>query len=125
MKGEVIMVVTTVLANVDGQRLQKAVEGVVNSAYHITVISQSAEEISGFVANGGGKEYAVTLHDGRTFCSCRDAMYRKGICKHAVALALYTIRNPQEAEAELQQNPPTYNLTLGKAKAEWSSRCAV
>ena len=89
---------TTILAKVDGQRLQKAVEGLVSGAYSIAVASQTGAEIRGFITNGDGKQYGVVLTEAHAFCSCPDAMYRKGICKHAVALALHVIRTPQ-AEA--------------------------
>src|SRR5215207_95540 len=94
-KEEHAMVATQVLAKVEASRLQKAVEGLVSGAYAITVAQQTEAEIRGFVANGDGKEYGVVLSEGQAFCSCKDAMYRKGICKHGVALALYVIRNPK------------------------------
>lgn len=88
------MITTQILEKVEGQRLQKAVEGLVSGAYAVTLTGHTEEEIRGFVANGDGKKYGVVLIEGQAFCSCPDAMYRKGICKHAVALALYTIRHP-------------------------------
>lgn len=98
------MVATQILARVEAGRLGKAVEGLVNGAYVITVTDQGETEIRGFVANGDGREYGVVLSEGQAFCSCKDAMYRKTTCKHAVALALYTIRNPK---AEEPQSEPT------------------
>src|SRR5262245_28774452 len=89
------MVVTQVLEKVEAGRLQKAVEGLVSGAYTITLASQSETEIRGFVANGDSKQYGVVLSEDQAFCSCPDAMYRKDLCKHAVALALYAIRNPK------------------------------
>jgi predicted nucleic acid-binding Zn finger protein len=90
------------------------VEGLVSGAYSIILASQSETEIRGFVSNGDGKEYGVVLSEGRAFCSCKDAMYRKGICKHAVVLALHVIRTPQtEAETEVER---PVNLTLGKVR---------
>ena len=77
------MVTQTILEKVEGQRLQKAVEGLVSGAYTITVTEQSETEIRGFVANGDGKQYGVVLSEGQAFCSCPDAMYRKVVCKHA------------------------------------------
>jgi hypothetical protein len=94
------MLITQLLAKVEAQRLQKAVEGLVSGAYAITLASQSETELRGFVRNGDGKEYGVALGEGQAFCSCKDAMYRKGICKHAVTLALYAIRNPQEPKPQ-------------------------
>lgn len=96
------MVATTMLAKVEASRLQRAVEGLVNGVYRITVAQQTEDEIRGFVANGDGIEYGVVMNEGQAFCSCRDAMYRKGICKHAVALALHTIRTPK---TEVEQRP--------------------
>jgi predicted nucleic acid-binding Zn finger protein len=107
------MIATQMLAMVETQRLQKAVEGLVSGAYTITVTSQGEAEIRSFVANGDGKEYGVVLSGGQAFCSCKDAVYRHGICKHAVALALYTIRTPQ---AEAKAEPKPYNLTLAKVR---------
>src|SRR5690349_2407213 len=105
------MLLTHILATVEPHRLLKATEGLVNGAYTITVTEQTEAEIRGFVANGDGQEYGVVLTEGHAFCSCRDAMYRKGVCKHAVALVLHTIRNPQPAAPQEEREP---NLKLGK-----------
>jgi predicted nucleic acid-binding Zn finger protein len=109
------MVTTAVLAKVEPSRLQKAVDGLVNGSYSITLASQSESEIRGFVTNGDGKEYGVVISEGQAFCSCKDAIYRRGICKHAVALSLYAIRNPQEQQEE--EKP--YDLKLVKARREF------
>src|SRR5262249_20935672 len=104
------------LQHVTPERLQKAVEGLVNRTYTITLASQSEPELRGFVINGDGQEYGVVLSEGQAFCSCKDAMYRKGICKHAVALALYVIRHPKaEATREAPEEQP-YNLKLAKVR---------
>jgi predicted nucleic acid-binding Zn finger protein len=111
---------TQILARVEPGRLQKAVEGFVSGAYAITVTEQSEAEIRGFVANGDGKEYGVVLSEGQTFCSCKDAMYRKGICKHAVVLALHVMRTPKaeakpaETEEEVEEQP--VNMKLSKVR---------
>ena len=62
--------------------------------------------------NGDNVEYSVVLTPSRTFCSCKDSMFRHTVCKHATALALHTIRNPQVARKEEQP----VNLTLGKMR---------
>jgi uncharacterized Zn finger protein len=101
------MITNQILATVEPKRLQKAVEGLVSSAYTITVAQQSEAEIRGFVANG--QEYGVVLSEGQAFCSCKDAMYRHTVCKHAVALALFVIRRPQteaKAQAEAEEEKP-------------------
>ncbi len=106
------MVSTTILAKVDGQRLQKAVAGLVAGSYTIMVTEQSETELRGFVTNGDGKEYGVAVSKEDAFCSCKDAMYRKGICKHAVVLALFAIRNPRsERKEELEEQPVNLKLT--------------
>jgi uncharacterized Zn finger protein len=110
---------TQILAKVEAGRLQKAVEGFVNRSYSITVTTQGEEEVRGFVLNGDAKQYGVVLSDGQALCSCPDAMYRKGICKHAVALALHVIRNPQ---AEAKEERPV-NLKLTKTRPGWQA-CA-
>jgi uncharacterized Zn finger protein len=89
----------TILAKVDGARLQKGVDGLISGAYVVSLTSQSATELRGFVHNGDATEYGVVLSEGRAYCNCPDAMYRKTVCKHAVILALHVIRAPQ-AEAK-------------------------
>jgi uncharacterized Zn finger protein len=116
------MIATTILAKVDNERLQRGVEGLASGAYSITLASQTEAEIRGFVANGDGKEYGVVLSEGQAFCSCKDAMYRKGVCKHSVALALYTIRHPK---AETKQEEPTEERPivmpkLSKTRPGWA-----
>jgi len=108
------MVATQILAKVEAGRLQKAVEGLVSGAYAITVAQQDEQEIRGFVANGDGKEYGVVLSEEQAFCSCKDAIYRHGICKHAVALALHVIRNPKTETKE--EKPKPLNLKLAKVR---------
>src|SRR5713226_8287223 len=110
------MLTQTILAKVEAGRLQKAVEGLVSSAYAITVAYQGENEVRGFVKNGDGIEYGVSLGADGTFCSCKDAIYRKGICKHAVALALHVIRTPK---AEVKEERPV-NLKLAKTRTSFA-----
>ena len=114
------MLVLSVIQQVTTERLQKAVDGFVGGVYTITLASQSDAEIRGFVANGDGKEYGVVLSSEDMFCSCKDAMYRKGICKHAVVLALYIIRSPKAestvVDATAEPAAPSFNLKLGKVR---------
>ncbi len=107
------MVATTVLAKVDGKRLEKAVSGFVSGAYAVTVTRQVEGEIRGTVANGDGKKYGVTLTGEQNFCSCKDALYRGVTCKHDVVLALYVIRNPEEQPIEGERK---HNLKLAKVR---------
>jgi hypothetical protein len=107
------MIATQILAKVGAGRLQKAVEGLVSNAYAITLASQTETEIRGLVANGDGQEYGVVLSEGQCFCGCKDAIHRHCICKHAVALALFVIRNPGETKKE---EPKSVNLKLAKVR---------
>jgi len=104
-----------IIQKVDRERLQRGVEGLTAGSYKITIASQSDTEIRGFVANGDGQEYGVVLSEGQSFCCCKDTVYRRGICKHAVALALHVIRTPQK-EAKSEETPKSYNLKLAKVR---------
>jgi hypothetical protein len=92
------MVATTVLAKVDGKRLERAAEGLMSGAYEVVLSHRAEGEIRGVVrkklgkAYGGGAvwmPYNVMLTDTLTSCSCPDSFYRGATCKHCVALALY------------------------------------
>lgn len=107
-------ITAAILAKVEPQRLLRATEGFVSGAYAVTVTGQSEAEVSGFVANGDGKQYGVVLTEDRAFCSCKDSMFRHTVCKHAVVLALHVIRTPK-AEAKEEEEQPV-NLSLVKAR---------
>ena len=79
------------------ERLHRAVSGLADGTLTVNLTGQSETEVRGFVSNSDGKQNGVALTADRAFCSCPDAMYRKGICKHAVALALHVLRTPAEA----------------------------
>src|SRR5262245_34144292 len=114
------MVATHVLAKVDSERLQRGVEGLASGAYAITLKRFTDDEVSAYVANGDGKTYSVTLTDGKAFYGCGDAMYRGKTCKHSVALALFVIRNPQEAGKEEQaEEQPIIMPKLAKTRPGW------
>ena len=107
------MIATSILATVDTERLQRGVEGLASGAYIITVTRQTESEISAYVANGDGKQYSVTLIEGRSFCGCGDSMHRGKTCKHSVALALHVIRTPQP---EVRKEETAPNLKLEKVR---------
>jgi len=87
-----------VLARVEDQKFHKAVEGIRNGAYQMTITRRTKEEVRGFVKKDDGKEYGCAITEAGAWCSCPDALYRGGICKHAVALALDVIRTPTRSE---------------------------
>jgi SWIM zinc finger len=80
---------------VSTDRLQRAVCGLADGSFTVTLTRQSESELRALVKNGDGKEYGVTLTETLTTCSCQDSLYRGTVCKHAVALALFVLRNPQ------------------------------
>jgi len=111
------MLATHIVASVEPQRLLKATEGLVNGAFTITITRSEEDSLEGFVKNGDKVEYSVVLIPSRTFCSCKEAMVRHATCKPAVALALYSIRNPQQERKE--ETAP--NLKLGKMRRDWQA----
>jgi uncharacterized Zn finger protein len=110
------MLTQSILAKIEGSRLQKAVDGLISGAYTINVTGQSDTEVSGFVTNGEGPQYGVVLTEGRAFCSCPDAMFRHTICKHAAVLALHVIRTPEPVVEKETEEVATLNLKLVKTR---------
>lgn len=98
------MVATQILAKVEAGRLQKAVEGLVSSAYEVTVTRYEAGHVAGYVKNGTA--YAVTLTEGLATCSCPDSMYRHIPCKHQALFALWVVRNPQKPTPQSEPTLP-------------------
>jgi hypothetical protein len=84
--------IMNVLRQVSLDRLQRAVHGFVEGEAGITLTRTTDTEIRALVRNGEGCEYGVTLTETGVFCSCRDALYRGQICKHATILALMVLR---------------------------------
>ena len=98
--------VLTILKHVPFDRLQRAVCGLADGSLSVTLTRQSDCDIRALVKNGDEKEYGVTLTEALTTCSCKDALYRGGICKHGVAVALHVLRAPQpKKEAPAPQFP--------------------
>jgi uncharacterized Zn finger protein len=111
------MILTTILAKVDNERLQRGVEGLTAGAYTITLTRLTEQEISAYVANGNGKTYSVTLMAGRAFCGCGEVMFRRKTCKYSVALALHVTRTPQADSMPASEAPSQpFNLKLAKAR---------
>ncbi len=96
--------------DVSADRLQRAVCGLADGSLTVTLTRQSDHEIRALVKNGDGKEYGVTLTEILTTCSCKDALYRGGICKHATATALHVLRSPQPKKAAPAPQFSTFHL---------------
>jgi hypothetical protein len=97
------------LETVTPEHLQKAVDGLCAGTHPVEAVACSDHQIRAFVG-----PYSVVLQDGHSFCSCKDAMYRGGICKHQVVLALHCLRTQPAAE----QQPAAPDLSLGKVRRE-------
>ena len=93
--------VLSVLQHVSTDRLQRAVNALVDGSLTVTLTRQTEAEIRALVQNGEGKEYGCTLTEAGAFCSCPDSLYRGCVCKHAAVLALAVLRasQPQEPAA--------------------------
>lgn len=102
--------VLTILQQVSSDRLQRAACGFADGSLTMTLTRQSDSEVRALVKNGDGREYGVTLTESLTTCSCKDALYRGGICKHGVAVALYVLRTPQPQQAVPAPQFPTFHL---------------
>ena len=85
-------VMVNVLRQVSPDRLQRAVNALVENAASVTLTRTTDTEIRALVRNGEDHEYGVTLTETGVFCSCRDALYRGQACKHATILALTVLR---------------------------------
>ena len=76
------------------ERLQRAVGGLADGSITVHLTRYSERELRALATNSDGKEYGVTLTETLTACSCRDSLYRGGICKHAAAVALHALSAP-------------------------------
>jgi uncharacterized Zn finger protein len=96
--------VLSAVRDVSPDRLQRAVCSLADGSLTITLTRQADTEIRALVRNGDNVEYGVTLAQGMTSCSCKDALYRGVVCKHATAVALHVLRTPQPKE-QSTKNP--------------------
>jgi uncharacterized Zn finger protein len=99
--------VLSVLQHVPTDRLQKAINALAEGSMSVILTRTTETEIRALVRNGEKHEYSVTITEALTSCSCKNTLYRGGVCKHAVALALYAIRNP---DAEQSKQPHSWHV---------------
>lgn len=82
-----------------------------STVQQVSLTRQSEGDICAMVTNDGdGKTCGVTLTETLTTCSCKDAMYRDGICKHTVATALHVLRTAPAMENST--NKPASDIHL-------------
>jgi hypothetical protein len=102
-------------------RREKAETGLTDGTLTVTLTRQTETEIRALVKNGDGKEYGVTLTEGLTTCSCKDALYRGAICKHALAACFFCLQQYQPAEdrIHLMWNSGEILCGLSEPKRFW------
>src|SRR5215204_1193317 len=94
------------LEQVSTKRLQRAVNALATGSMSVTLTRQDHSEVRAWVTCGGSVRYGVTLTPSLAFCSCKDALYRGVVCKHAVVVALHVLRTlPSQNEASVPQFP--------------------
>jgi hypothetical protein len=83
-----------VLRHADPERLQRGCLLLDLESGITPLLHADGPDVRAFVPGLGGSSYAVVLTPRGSYCSCKDAMYRATICKHAVLLALLALRAP-------------------------------
>ena len=92
------------------ERLQRAVSDLADGSLTVHLTRQNERELRALVTNGDGKEYGVTLMDTLVTCSCKDALYRGGICKHATAVAVHVLRSAPATQEKPAPPKPIFHL---------------
>src|SRR5262249_60046648 len=82
------------LREVMPDRHHRAVQGLRDHTLTVTLVKQSDAEIRAIVRNGEAKEYRVIINATGSLCSCPDAFYHHGPCKH-IAATVITVLQPQ------------------------------
>ena len=98
------------LQQVSTKRLQRAVNALATGSMTVTLTRQDHSEVRAWVTCGGIVRYGVTLTPALAFCSCKDALYRGVVCKHAVVVALHVLRTPQPKTAAPVPQFPMFHL---------------
>ena len=84
-------ILANVLLSVSKDRLQRAFQGIISGAYHVSVRQLDEKAYQGYVRNGS-KSYYCQVKEDCTTCDCKDALYRRVACKHAAILCLWLTR---------------------------------
>jgi uncharacterized Zn finger protein len=108
------MITQAFLAKVDLARLQKAARGLQAGTLQVLLEGRTDGAVWGLVRNGEEKVYSVQVAGDAASCSCPDSTFRKTICKHALALALYAIDHPEDPT----ERKPDLSLRKMRSEAE-------
>lgn len=96
--------IVSTLKEATPERHKLAVQGLHDGSLTVTLTRQTDAEICALVKNGDGREYGGTLTEHGAFCSCPDALYRGGVCKHSIAACVFYLQQPQTTEDHLMWN---------------------
>jgi hypothetical protein len=105
--------ILTVLQHVSPERLQKAVNALVEGSMTITLTRHTETEIRALVKNHEGQQYGMALTEAGVFCSCLDSLYRGAVCKHVTTLVLAVLRG----EVKEAKSTRTIHLAMQKGMA--------
>jgi uncharacterized Zn finger protein len=108
------MITQAFLAKVDMARLQKAARGLQAGTLQVPIEGRTDGAVWGLVRNGEDTVYTVHVAGDAASCSCPDHMFRRALCKHALALCLYAIEHPEEGE----EKKPDLRLRKMRSEAE-------
>src|ERR1041384_2341199 len=85
------------LREVSLDRHNRAVQGLNDHTLTVALVKHSGAEIRALVRNGDAKEYRVIINDAGALCSCPDAFYHRGPCKHVAAVCVTCLRQAETA----------------------------
>jgi hypothetical protein len=108
------------LREVSIDRHNRAIQGLQDGSLMVTITKHTDREVRALVRNGAGIEYGVTLTEHGTFCSCKDALYRGAVCKHAVAACVFCLQlHTTEKLIHLMWNDGRLLCGLTEAQRFW------
>jgi predicted nucleic acid-binding Zn finger protein len=125
------------LREVTPDRHNRAVQGLRDHSLTVTLVKQSDAEIRALVHNGEQKEYRVIINDAGTICSCPDAFYHRGPCKHVAAVSLFCLQQNDLAKDRIhlmwsngqtlcgEQHPQRYWLNWTLNALNWPDVCTA
>jgi predicted nucleic acid-binding Zn finger protein len=90
------------LREVTPDRHNRAVQGLRDHTLTVTLVKQTDAEIRALVRNGDAKEYRIIINDTGSLCSCPDAFYHRGPCKHVAAVCVTALQPKADNSIHLQ-----------------------
>src|SRR5262245_46059015 len=102
------------LREVTPDRHNRAVQGLRDHTLTVTLVKQSDAEIRALVRNGEAKEYRVIINDAGALCSCPDAFYHRGPCKHLAAVCISVLQRNDQADNHIHLMWPDGQTCCGE-----------